>query len=374
MDRFGERLRLGTRAAFSACLLLLAACAVAARASDIDDTTAAAASASGAAAGDNGAQSAARSRPRLQLNQDSFFVEAVLLGFIAVYAFNVVRGLRANKRIGTAFAAKFTGEGSLLASQFSIVGQGEASAPDALQAESPSDYSVYATGRRYVSGLQIKLALKRRPDLLSYIWGMFVAQRDVGEISIYMNAPSWPPMTIAVGHAKPMKALTDAAKDVEKYASAPMGIAKERLPGWPTKAPALVAAAECSAVFYEIFGDAKMQALFSEAGLQGPLRHLRTLSISSDSEEGPQPRVIRCAPASVMLCWFCCGYRAALHSCVCRSFIERCIHLSIYRYCWLFLCIAIIPEAQRRCINCAIQPCLCLPRSTQPTAALLARR
>lgn len=239
-----------------------------------------------------------RSSAKYQLNRDSFTVEFALLALIIVYAANVLYGLRENKRIALAFSRKFACPGSILDTNFSVIGPKEASVIDpAIQIlrESPSEYKMYASGRRYCTGMLTTIHLRQRPDLFKLMWDVYKLNRDYASVEVYMNAPNWPPVTMAVAAGKHLKAMREAHKDIENFAS-PVNVSKERLPSWPAAKPkGLQVLSESSTVFYDVFSDSKLQSLFSSAGLEGPLRHFRSLHISTDTGEGQAIKVIRYA-------------------------------------------------------------------------------
>jgi hypothetical protein len=128
-----------------------------------------------------------RERQRRYANAPPMFewrYEGVGIALVVAYVLNYFRGDSANRRIARDFESAILGDPGSPADadapafrrEFARVGglEGPAlSGRSLLSRESPSEYKCYATGRRFVDGVAVTLALKKRNDLAHVLYDVF---------------------------------------------------------------------------------------------------------------------------------------------------------------------------------------------------------
>jgi len=214
--------------------------------------------------------------------------EVACVAFLLLFLINLVVGRTTNAGIAAAWAREFLGEGNFLERNFSKV---EAGKNGGLIKEAGHCYKVYGTGRRHVEGLTVTLDLKARQDLISRIWSLVWPSEDSVIFEAVLREASTPQTVLAVGTPKAVRKIKDAYLDVVKYTKKVGG---GQVSGWP--GDKLHILAEHSAVFTDIFGEARVSQAFNPSGpYPRALRYFRSLYVSSESSEGtgPNKRLLR---------------------------------------------------------------------------------
>ncbi|GBF99497.1 hypothetical protein Rsub_12275 [Raphidocelis subcapitata] len=288
-----NRSRLGLLAA----LLAAAACCRAVTAAEAGD-------AAGAGAG-AGAGGPAAAIARAQQLAERYPVEAALIGVLLLYLLSVFFGRRENllhaMEWSEAFAAPDT---SLLAQQFShhgYVGLKTKDKDSFYWRESPSEFKFWGSGRRFCEGALVTVATPPRHDWLRRL---LPGQSEARvEVEVWMAEGAMPPLVLAVAPPKPMRQLAKSNADVKDFAKR-VEVARDRLPLWPGAGAAagasgsgaagggggkgLVVMAETAAAFYDLFGDARVQAAVAREPLV--LQHLRSIVFTSEGGLGQPSR------------------------------------------------------------------------------------
>ncbi|GFH26111.1 uncharacterized protein HaLaN_24205, partial [Haematococcus lacustris] len=190
---------------------------------------------------------------------------------MVLFFINVLWGRRVNQSLADSWASTFAQPGGLFDKNFSLLGTGDSGS--VLMKEAGNCYKFYASGRRHVQGLLATLQLKARQDLLSRFWNLVNPGEDLVTFEAFMTEAAMPPMVLAVGTPRAIRALKNDQVDVATYTKR-ITPPKDLFPSWPVDRLHIMA--EHSTLFTELFGEPKLQQALSPEGPHAKvLKYLR---------------------------------------------------------------------------------------------------
>ncbi|KAJ9518859.1 hypothetical protein QJQ45_026142 [Haematococcus lacustris] len=215
-------------------------------------------------------------------------IEAGAAVLMVLFFINVLWGRRVNQSLADSWASTFAQPGGLFDKNFSLLGTGDSGS--VLMKEAGNCYKFYASGRRHVQGLLATLQLKARQDLLSRFWNLVNPGEDLVTFEAFMTEAAMPPMVLAVGTPRAIRALKNDQVDVATYTKR-ITPPKDLFPSWPVDRLHIMA--EHSTLFTELFGEPKLQQALSPEGAHAKvLKYLRCIHITSEASTGSHKRVL----------------------------------------------------------------------------------
>ncbi|KAJ9518437.1 hypothetical protein QJQ45_018465 [Haematococcus lacustris] len=215
-------------------------------------------------------------------------IEAGAAVLMVLFFINVLWGRRVNQSLADSWASTFAQPGGLFDKNFSLLGTGDSGS--VLMKEAGNCYKFYASGRRHVQGLLATLQLKARQDLLSRFWNLVNPGEDLVTFEAFMTEAAMPPMVLAVGTPRAIRALKNDQVDVATYTKR-ITPPKDLFPSWPLDRLHIMA--EHSTLFTELFGEPKLQQALSPEGPHAKvLKYLRCIHITSEASTGSHKRVL----------------------------------------------------------------------------------
>lgn len=212
-----------------------------------------------------------------------YVTEVVMVVVILLYGLMVILGKYRNDRIVKTWSATYLVPGGVYDRNFSLVGSGHPGMTDPVMRETLSTFRVWASGRRYCSGVLTTLDLKARQDCLSMLWYIVSTKVDTMEVEVWMSEAHMPLVSLAVAPTKHARSLFKDSSDLASYART-ISVPKDRLPSWPSH---LQVCTEHTSVFCDLFSDPKICSVLDS----NPL--FRYLHFSSDYLEGNHRHVLR---------------------------------------------------------------------------------
>lgn len=94
--------------------------------------------------------------------QEHYYFEAAFAVFLVLCVINVLIGRRSNEKIAQSWVQEFAGPGSILESNFSLLGSGDHGSARMLMKQSQNNFQFYASGRRCGPSMQHGHACRRR--------------------------------------------------------------------------------------------------------------------------------------------------------------------------------------------------------------------
>jgi hypothetical protein len=134
-------------------------------------------------------------------------MELAFLGGMVVYGIFYLVGRSQNEKIVRSWASTMQ---PLFADQFSTVG----AESSLLIKESQHSFRMPASGRVNCQGLQVNLRLKKRQDLITFLYNLWYPVEDIMEVTVLMES-GMEPVMIAVVSSAEKSSLLKAEKDIE---------------------------------------------------------------------------------------------------------------------------------------------------------------
>ena len=150
--------------------------------------------------------------------------EGVAIALIVIYVVNYVVGNAANKKLAKDWEAAFCTSDGVFAKNFSVMGADGAgpSKNSLLAREGPDEYTFYASGRRFVEGVMVKLKLRARNDLFSTLYNMAyrTGEPDLCIVECFMKDECVSQGSVfAIGDRARIATLENTAEDVKRLTS-----------------------------------------------------------------------------------------------------------------------------------------------------------
>ena len=150
--------------------------------------------------------------------------EGVAIALLVLYVVNYVVGNNANKKIARDWEGAFCTPDGVFAKNFSVMGADGAgpSRNSLLAREGPDEYTFYASGRRFVEGVMVKLKLRARNDLFSTLYNMMyhTSEPDLCIVECFMKDECVSQGSVfAIGDRAHIATLESTAEDVKRLTS-----------------------------------------------------------------------------------------------------------------------------------------------------------
>lgn len=254
--------------------------------------------------------SAERSRARMEARQRAYRnappmfewrYEGVGIAVVLAYVINFLAGDATNRRVARDFERAFLSDraAGVFHREFAEVGAPGARGPSRgslLSREAPHEYTLYATGRRFVDAVTVTLRLKRRNNLYSAAYdvlrpGELDPDRVVVEC-VMREGLVQPGSVFAVGEKAAVATLERNAgkRDVARLCGshAPRDAAGRR-----ALAVGVTLKAESPELADDVVTETALAAALGEKAFAGPAgRYLETIHCT-DEASGPSSRVLR---------------------------------------------------------------------------------
>ncbi|TKR67911.1 hypothetical protein L596_023985 [Steinernema carpocapsae] len=153
----------------------------------------------------------------LRSNWSSYQVEVLIIFFLVLYMLNYLYGKNLNQTIATRW---FDENRPILEKQFAIVGDdGVSQEPESghLVKETDNQYSIWCSGREGCRGLHIQIQLKKRQDLLSYIFNLIRPRTDRVYMKLDLEKNEMDTFVLAFGQKKSATKIAKEMADLSLY-------------------------------------------------------------------------------------------------------------------------------------------------------------
>ncbi|XP_074659337.1 PAT complex subunit CCDC47-like [Tubulanus polymorphus] len=153
----------------------------------------------------------------LRTNWDSFYLEMMMLGGLAVYFLNFLAGKAKNQKLAQAWMSAHK---ELLEANFHIVGddgQAKEVTSGVLMKESENVYTLWCSGRVCCEGMLVELRLLKRQDLVNTIARMMKPVSDQIMIKVTMDATDMDTFVMCLAQKKMAAKLQKEMNDLSLF-------------------------------------------------------------------------------------------------------------------------------------------------------------